>query len=276
VSTAWAPGASSALIGHTGFVGGNLLRQRPFDAYFNSTNIEAIAGRSFDLAVCSGARAEKWKANANPDQDLDNIERLTRALEHVETRKLVLISTVDVFLEPLGVDEDSPAPTTGLHAYGKNRRRLEQIVAGRFDALIVRLPALYGPGLKKNALYDLLHDNEVSKIDARGAFQFFNVGRLWRDIETALDNELALVHLPTEPVTVGEIARAAYGIELTNELDKPPARYDVRTRFATLFGGLDPYIERKPQVLAGIAAWVARERAGKSDIRRQEERLAGG
>jgi nucleoside-diphosphate-sugar epimerase len=272
----WASGESSALIGHTGFVGGNLLRQREFSACFNSTNIEGIAGRSFDLVVCSGARAEKWKANANPEEDLDNIERLTRALEHVEIRKLVLISTVDVFLEPVDVDEDSPAPTAGLHAYGRNRRRLEQIVSGRFDALVVRLPALYGPGLKKNALYDLLHDNEVSKIDARGAFQFYSVARLWRDIATALDKELSLVHLATEPTTVREIARSAYGIEFTNELDKPPARYDVRTRFATLFGGQDPYVEPKSQVLVGIAAWVARERAGKSDKRRIEERLAGG
>ena len=251
---------SSALIGHTGFVGGNLLRQRPFDALFNSTNIEAIAGRSFDLVVCSGARAEKWRANADPERDQDDIERLTRALARVEARKLVLISTVDVFLDPVGVDEDSPAPTTGLQAYGRNRRRLEQIVAGRFDALVVRLPALYGPGLKKNALYDLLHNNAVDKIDARGSFQFYDVNRLWRDIRLALDNELSLVHLPTEPATVGEIARASFGVEFANELDTPPARYDIRTRFASLFGGQDTYVERKAEVLSGIAAWVELER----------------
>ena len=58
---------STALIGYTGFVGSNLLRQRPFDACFNSSNIDQIAGRSFDLVVCCGARAEKWKANADPE-----------------------------------------------------------------------------------------------------------------------------------------------------------------------------------------------------------------
>ena len=43
--------ASSALIGYTGFVGSTLLKQRSFDACFNSANIDQIAGRSFDL-VC--------------------------------------------------------------------------------------------------------------------------------------------------------------------------------------------------------------------------------
>jgi nucleoside-diphosphate-sugar epimerase len=252
---------SAALIGHTGFVGGNLARQRSFDAFFNSSNIEQIAGRSFDLVVCSGARAEKWRANADPEADLNGIERLTRALEHVEARKLVLISTVDVFLNPIGVDEESPTPMTGLHPYGRNRRRLEQIISSRFDALVVRLPALYGPGLKKNALYDLLHDHEVTKIDARGSFQFYDVGRLWRDTKTALDHELSLVHLPTEPATVGEIARAAFGIEFTNELEQPPASYDIHSRFASLLGGRDPYVEAKSAVLAGISAWVAKEKS---------------
>ena len=36
--------ATRALIGHTGFVGSNLARQGAFDALYNSSNIESIAG----------------------------------------------------------------------------------------------------------------------------------------------------------------------------------------------------------------------------------------
>ena len=251
---------AAALIGYTGFVGGTLLRQRTFDACFNSSNVEEIRGRSFDLIVCAGAPAEKWKANKEPERDLDNIERLTRALLSADAQKVVLISTVDVFLNPVDVDEESPTPMTALHAYGRNRRRLEQIIAGRFDAHIVRLPGLYGRGLKKNVIYDFLHDNEVRKIDSRGVFQFYDVSRLWGDVETTIANELTLVHLPPEPVSVADVARAAFGIEFTNEVVPTPARYDVHTKYAELFGGSGTYTQSKTDELASIAAFAAAER----------------
>jgi len=254
------PGGS-ALIGYTGFVGANLLAQRAFDARYNSGNIEEIAGRSFDLIVCAGAPAEKWKANADPDRDLANIERLADALRRAAARRVVLLSTVDVFGSPVGVDEESPVRTDGLHAYGRNRRLLEELVEARFDTTIVRLPGLYGPGLKKNIIFDFLHENDVQKVDSRGVFQFYDTTRLWRDLEVALKHRLTLVHLPTEPVSVADVARAAFGVEFDNEVVAAPARYDMRTRYAALFGGNGAYIEDATQTLAGIGAFVAAARA---------------
>ncbi len=251
---------TSALIGYTGFVGSNLLRQREFDACFNSTNIDQIAGRSFDLIVCAGAPAEKWKANAEPERDRERLGRLITALERTDARKLVLISTVDVFLSPIGVDEETPVVMHGLHAYGKHRRELEEVASQQFDATVVRLPGLYGQGLKKNVIFDFLHDNDVQKIDSRGLFQFYNLDRLWRDVAIAIDHELPMVHLPTEPVSVADVARTAFGREFVNEVVATPARYDVRTRYAELFDGRDGYVEDRVTELAGIATFVADER----------------
>jgi dTDP-4-dehydrorhamnose reductase len=255
---------TAAVIGYTGFVGGNLLAQRDFDARYNSSNIDEIAGRSFDLIVCAGAPAEKWKANADPDRDLANIERLAGALTRANAGRVVLLSTVDVFGTPTGVDENSPVPTAGLHAYGRNRRLLEEKVASRFETTVLRLPGLYGPGLKKNVIFDFLHDNDVRKIDSRGVFQFYDTTRLWRDIEIATRHGLSLVHLPSEPVSVAQVARAAFGFDFDNHVAANPARYDLRTLHAALFGGDGAYIETAERTLGGIAAFVARERAKAS------------
>src|SRR5437868_3473553 len=99
---------ADALIGCTGFVGGNLLRQTHFDDLYHSRNIASLHGRRYDRLVCAGARAEKWKANQDPEGDRRGLQSLFDALHHVAARQVILISTIDVYAEPAGVDEDTP------------------------------------------------------------------------------------------------------------------------------------------------------------------------
>jgi len=71
--------------------------------------------------------------------------------------RFVLISTVAV-LAGFAASSEDDAAFESTTAYGVNRRRLEVFVAERFPgALIVRLPALFGPGLKKNFLFDMMN-----------------------------------------------------------------------------------------------------------------------
>jgi nucleoside-diphosphate-sugar epimerase len=244
----------AALIGYTGFVGGNLLRERPFAGRYNSSNIEAIAGMQYDLIVCAGAPAAKWKANQEPLADHACVGRLMAALERVKPLRFVLISTVDVYGQVDGVDED--CPPSGATPYGRHRLELEQFVRDRFPALVVRLPALFGPGLKKNAIYDLMNDNLIHKIDSRSVFQFYNVRRLWRDIRLASGARLSLIHLAPEPVSMADVARRAFGREWVNHLPGRPPNYDLRTKHAALFGGTGGYICHKTSVLAELAEFV--------------------
>lgn len=244
----------AALIGYTGFVGGNLLREYPFSGRYNSSNIGKIAGGHFDLIVCAGAPAAKWKANQEPHADRANLGRLMTALQRVRTQRFVLISTVDVYGRANGVDED--CPPTGATPYGRHRLELEQFVRDRFHALIVRLPALFGPGLKKNAIYDLMNNNQVEKIDSRSVFQFYNIRHLWRHIRIAAGARLPLVHLATEPISMSEVARCVFGKDLVNHLPGQPPSYDLRTRHAALLGGSGGYICHKMRVLAELADFV--------------------
>jgi nucleoside-diphosphate-sugar epimerase len=249
----------SALIGHTGFVGGHLARQNRFDDFYNSKNIEQIAGRSYDLLVCSGASAVKWLANQRPEEDRRQIERLISCLQQVRAREVVLISTVDVFQSSVGADEDSPVTTDGLCPYGKHRFELEEFVRSRFASLVVRLPGLFGQGLKKNVIYDFLHGNNTDRIHAASVFQFYDLLWLWPDMNLARDADLELVHFATEPVSVAEIALEVFDTPFSNEAATPPAQYDLRSRFASLFGGAGGYLRDRNEVLDAMRAFVRQE-----------------
>ena len=252
------------LIGHTGFVGSNLARQTHFDACYNTANIDTIGGEEFDLLVVSGVRAEKWIANANPEQDRAGIDGLLAALTNVRAKQVILISTVDVFLDPIGPDESTPVVTEGLHAYGRHRYEFEQELSRRYPTLVARLPGLYGKGIKKNVIHDFMKNHQVEKIDSRGVFQFYGLHRLWSDLELAMHAKLNLVHLPTEPVSVAEVARAVFDREFTNHVVEKPARYDIRTKHAAVFGGIGDYLENKTAELEGIRLFVDHEKAGSS------------
>ena len=245
-----------ALIGHTGFVGGNLLRQRPFEGLYNSKNIQDIRGQSYELLVCSGAPAEKWKANKEPEKDLEILQGLMGHLAEVKARKVILISTVDVYPHPIGVDEDSPIDPAQGGAYGRNRRVLENFLLERFDTLVVRLPGLFGQGLKKNVIYDFLNNNRLEVINSEGVFQFYDLSNLWKDLQKALASGLKVVNFTVEPTSVAEVAREAFGREFHQPLPNP-GRYDIRSKHAGLYGGKDGYFYNREQVLGAMKAFVS-------------------
>lgn len=147
-----------ALVGYTGFVGSNIYVAGQFDAVYNSKNIEEAYGTEPDILVYAGLRAEKYLANNAPEKDMELIVQAEENIRKIAPKKLVLISTIDVFKVPNGVDEDSKIDTENLHAYGYNRYQLELWVQENYpDALIVRLPGLFGINIKKNFIYDYMN-----------------------------------------------------------------------------------------------------------------------
>ena len=300
----------NAIVGYSGFVGSNLYTPDRFQAAFNSKNIEEAYGLKPDILVYAGVRAEKYLANHDPQKDLQNIKQAESNIERIQPKKLVLISTIDVFKTPIGVDETAPIETNSLHAYGYNRFLLEQWVRSNFpDALILRLPGLFGKNLKKNFIYDYIHvipsmlndakflelnkkdhrlqqyymplENGFWKVtasendrpmlkkiffeigfsalnftDSRSKFQFYNLERLWNDIQIALKNDIHLLHLATEPISVADIYRYLSGKEFINELEWAPAYYDYKTIYDSSFGRKDGYICDQVTILREIKNFV--------------------
>lgn len=253
-------GKPDALLGHSGFVGSLLKKQAHFAAQFRSTDIADVHGREFGTVVCAAAPAKKWIANREPVADRAAIDALIGHIDKLRCRQFILISTVDVFAHASGVDEGSPVIEEGLHAYGLHRRLLEKFVEQQFsEHLVVRLPGLVGPGLRKNVIFDFLNDNNVNQIDSRGVFQFYPMVNLWFDIRTALQANLRLLHLTAEPVSVADVSAEGFGRAFRNELANAPAVYDFRSRHAALFGGSGHYQYNRRESLQAIRAYAQSE-----------------
>lgn len=249
-----------ALIGFSGFVGSTLLKQAPFESLYRSTNISDIEGLSFDTVVCAGAPAQKWIANQEPEADRQKIDGLIAHLKTIQCKTFILISTVDVFKNPIGADEDTLVDESGLHAYGLHRRLLEKFVENHFaNHLIVRLPGLVGPGLRKNVIFDFLNDNNLHAIESRGVFQFYPMVNLWYDIQTALNVGLQLVHLTAEPISVADVSKLGFGKPFDQALANPPATYDLRSRHALLFGATGHYQYSTRETILAIRAYAQSE-----------------
>jgi len=249
-----------ALIGFSGFVGTTLLKQAAFERLYRSTNIGEIEGQSFDTVVCAGAPAQKWVANREPEADREKIEGLIGHLQSVQCKTFILISTVDVFKNTIGVDENTTVDEIGLHPYGLHRRLLEKFVESHFpNYLIVRLPGLVGPGLRKNVIFDFLNNNNLYAIESRGIFQFYPMVNLWFDIQVALIAGLRLVHLTAAPLSVAEVSRHGFGKPFDQELVCTPATYDMRTRHSKVFGGEGAYQYSVRETIQAIRAYAQSE-----------------
>jgi len=251
----------NALIGSTGFVGSNIMGgdEGRFSHTYHSSNINEIEGQEFDLVVSAGFSAVKWKANQDGDGDWKGIRSLLDHLEKVRAKQFVLISTVDVYPTPSGVDEDTDIEAQGGEPYGRNRLRAEMLIRDMFPkTIVIRLPALFGKGLKKNVIFDLLNSNELASINLRSSFQYYDLSRIWEDMHTCLSADVRLVNFVTPPIATDEIVRSFFQ-DRANEIGthpNPESRYDIHTKHSALFGNTAPYLYGKEESLERLGAFI--------------------
>jgi hypothetical protein len=258
---------TTALIGYTGFVGSNVLSQRAFDDLYRSTNISQIADKHYELVVSAGNRADSFRINEHPDQDLREIEDFVRTMSSATIDKLVLISTVCVHAASQGLDdspdEEAPIVIDRITPYGRNRYFLERALSEQFDTLVLRLPQLYGPRMKKGLLFDLIHRRRLEHIAPDDAFQYYDVGRLWSDIEVALDADLVRLNMATPPLGHRTLARDLFGIHLDDFDHEPQSPFasmytrNMTTRHARLFGRDGHYLIDEDESLVAIRRFLA-------------------
>lgn len=249
----------SILIGATGFVGGVLQRYIDFDALASSKNISDFAGEQFDFAIVAAGDARKWYANQNPERDAGHIDRLIEDIKPIQVRHLLQFSTVDVYAT--SGDESSLTGAEAKHAYGANRLRLENGLRDLYEnTQIVRLPGLFGPGLKKNLIFDTIQDRELSGFHPDSTFQWFDMTEIGRVVNLVRESGLNTLNLAIEPTTVREVLEALGHPTSGLSIAANRVEYDVRTANASLFGHRGPYCYEKTETLERIARFFASEK----------------
>ena len=249
------------LIGYTGFVGSNLAQQRHYNILINSKNFHTLENKNFDRIVCAGVAAVKWKANKDPETDLAHIRELMDVLKSVHAKKFILISTIDVYSVNSGVDEDFDCHNPQHHAYGRHRLLFEDFCKEHFkDILIVRLPGLFGKGIKKNVIFDLLNDNCLEMINPESSFQYYYLKNLSDDIERAEKAGLHLINLFTEPITTAEIISRFFPGKKVGMNASPKGSYDMHTKHADLRGLTGAYLYTAKEVMDQLGDFIAEYR----------------
>ncbi len=297
------------LVGSTGFVGSNLMDVHDFSMAVHASNVQEAYGTHPDLLVYAGVPAAMYLANADPEADLAVMEAARENINAIGAAKTVLISSVCVFAQSSGKTERDAPDAPKSDAYGYDRALLERWVrADHPNALIVRLPALYGAGLKKNFIYDLTHRtptaltdakhaelkeqiplvqesyergadgfwrvregadrealeaafraapfNALCFTDSRSCFQFYDLARLWSDIQTALAQGWDVLNISVEPLSAGEVFKHIYKTEWTCHLPGAPKSFDMRSIHGP-GGAHDPdYLIAKDEALSGLEAFV--------------------
>ena len=266
----------NAIVGYSGFVGSNLLQFYKFDEFYNSKNFENAKNKSFDTIFFCGVPAVKWIANKYPDEDIKIINNLKNILDTINAKRFILISTIDVYEDVnLELNEDYQIKYNINHTYGKNRFLFEEYIINRFNnSYIIRLPALFGKGLKKNIIYDLIHNNNIHDIPLNSAFQWYCLDWLKKDIEIILNNNIRICNLFTEPIHTKKIINAfkdIYNIDYEFNIEyfgnnEPMRKYNTCTKYNNYFKNDKNYIRGENEIIESIVEYLKFEKMDKSQL----------
>lgn len=256
------------LIGSTGLVGSTLKEAVKFDYEFNSKNLKDLLSldcNQSDLYL-SCLPATKWMVNKKPLEDFNNMVDILSILSTKQYNNIIIYSTIDIYQNQLdNVDETTTPPILSLN-YGSIRLLFEYLIKERlaYNKLsIIRLPALYGKYIKKNVIYDLLNDNNISSIPWNSKFQWYNLDKLVIDTDRIVQKQqgakVQTVNLFTEPIETSTIVELFGLTEKDVDSSSKGAYYNCQTI-------QDPsgFIESKDIVLQQLTDFIKKYQYDKN------------
>ena len=258
------------VIGAKGFIGSAVAREaagRGGDVLGGDLdNYAAAKGAEAELLVYAGGNARKYVDERDPAEGFDlSVRGLQRVATDFRYDFFLHLSSGAVYPDegrPEANGEETELRPERMTRYGFHKWLAEQVTrhyAAR--RLIVRMGGFVGPGLKKNAVRDVLGGGELW-VHPDSKFQFMDtrdLARIALDLAAAGTEADALNLSGEGTVSVREIAAMA-GRELRAEdFEKPKVRAELNLEKARRLAAL-------PGSAESVRRFVEEVRAGKARL----------
>ncbi len=158
------------ILGGNGFVGSayaRLLASLGVEhAVVTRQNYADYIGAECDMLINANGNSKKFLANRDPKAEFEaSVSSVVASLADFKAAKYVYLSTGDVYPqqhEPAVTREDQTLDMAAMSRYGLHKYLAEQYVrAAHPNWLVFRMGGFVGPGMKKNAIFDILNGPQI-------------------------------------------------------------------------------------------------------------------
>lgn len=231
------------LLGGNGFVGSafrDVLSQlgRPFEI-ITRDNYAGYVGKSCDIFINANGNSKKFLATDDPKGEFRaSVQSVRDTLVDFKFGTYVFLSTSDIYPDcssPEVTAEDTTIDIAKQSPYGFHKYLAEQCVrhaANRW--LIIRQGGFVGPGLKKNAVHDILYGDKLW-VHPKSRFQFIHTHDSASAILSLIDRGISseILNLTARgTISPAEIMELAGRSLPHKENVASPVVYEISTRKA--------------------------------------------
>jgi dTDP-4-dehydrorhamnose reductase len=158
------------VIGGRGFVGSAFVRL--FEGLelehrvVTRENFEALRGTSCDVLINANGNSNKLLASRESLTDFDmSVRSVAETIDVFSAGAYLYLSSGDVYPDtskPETTREEAIIDPARQSRYGLHKRLAEELVCGtQKRRLVIRMGGFVGPGLKKNAIFDMINNAPV-------------------------------------------------------------------------------------------------------------------
>jgi nucleoside-diphosphate-sugar epimerase len=252
------------ILGGEGFVGSayaRLLASLGIEhAVLTRRNYADYVGASCEILINANGNSKKLLADRDPKAEFEaSVTSVVASLADFQAARYVYLSTGDVYPRqdrPELTREDQALAARDMSRYGLHKYLAEQYVrATHSDWLVFRMGGFVGPGMKKNAIFDILNGPHIW-LAPQSELQFIstdNAARLvWRIATSEASKET--INLGARGVVrIGDVRdRAGSNV--------PFAANARRVRFELDLTKLSAFAQDVPESAAEVAAFLEHQR----------------